>query len=230
MIAADGLNSQLRQRLSDDEPISSAYVAYRGALPMSDLPDLSDLALDDVVVYVGPGCHLVQYPCVKARCSIRSRSSPKALAGEDDWGTPDELDAAFAGTCNPVRAALPHLWRDGCWRMYDREPIVGRIALTGDATHPMLQYLAQGACQALEDAAQMAESVAQQTGDQATDWERALSSYAKVRTTRTARVQRTARQWGDLRHCEGLFRATRNALPTERDPHDYRYTDWLYGA
>lgn len=232
VLAADGLGSRLRARLSDDEPVSSAYVAYRGALPLADLPDTAGLALDDVVVYIGPGCHLVQYPLRRGEMfnQVAVFRSPKALAGEDDWGTPDELDAAFAGTCEPVRAALPNLWRDRCWRMYDREPITtwvdGRLALTGDAAHPMFQYLAQGACQALEDAACLAESI----GKNPDDWDAALAGYAETRTVRTARVQRTARQWGDLWHCDGLFRATRNALLSDRDPTDYRYVDWLYGA
>lgn len=236
VIAADGLGSRLRRRLCDDEPVSSAYVAYRGAVPLSDLPNVSDLALDDVVVYVGPGCHLVQYPLRRGEMfnQVAVFRSPKALAGEDDWGTPDELDAAFAHTCDPVRAALPHLWRDRFWRMYDREPINswvdGRLALIGDAAHPMLQYLAQGACQALEDAARLAEYVAKHMGTCGSDWDRALACYADDRTVRTARVQQTARQWGDLWHCDGLFRATRNALLTDRDPHDYRYIDWLYGT
>jgi 3-hydroxybenzoate 6-monooxygenase len=66
-------------------------------------------------------------------------------------------------------------------------------------------------------------------GESGPDWDQALACYADDRTVRTARVQQTARQWGDLWHCDGLFRATRNALLTERDPHDYRYIDWLYG-
>ena len=236
VIAADGLGSRLRRRLSADEPVSSAYVAYRGALPLTDLPDLSCLALDDVVVYIGPGCHLVQYPLRRGEMfnQVAVFRSDRALAGEDDWGTPDELDAAFADTCDSVRAALPHLWRDRWWRMYDREPIDnwidGRLALTGDAAHPMLQYLAQGACQALEDAARLAECVDKHTGETGPDWDRALADYADARTVRTARIQQTARRWGDLWHCDGLFRATRNALLTDRDPHDYRYIDWLYGT
>jgi 3-hydroxybenzoate 6-monooxygenase len=236
VIAADGLGSRLRRRLSDDEPVSSAYVAYRGALPLREIPDISSLALEDVVVYVGPGCHLVQYPLRRGEIfnQVAVFRSGRALAGEDDWGTPDELDAAFANTCDPVRAALPHLWRDRWWRMYDREPIDswidGRLVLTGDAAHPMLQYLAQGACQAIEDAARLAEYVNKHVGDNGSDWDAALADYADARIVRTARVQRTARQWGDLWHCDGLFRATRNALLSDRDPHDYRFVDWLYGS
>jgi 3-hydroxybenzoate 6-monooxygenase len=236
VLAADGLGSRLRARISDDEPVSSAYVAYRGALPLADLPDTSGLALDDVVVYIGPGCHFVQYPLRRGEMlnQVAVFWSPKALAGEEDWGTPDELDAAFAATCDRIQAALPNLWRDRWWRMYDREPITnwvdGRLALTGDAAHPMLQYLAQGACQALEDAAQLAEQATKARFADGTDWDRALAAYAETRTVRTARVQRTARQWGDLWHCDGLFRATRNALLRDRDPADYRYIDWLYAG
>jgi 3-hydroxybenzoate 6-monooxygenase len=236
VLAADGLGSRLRTRLSDDEPVSSAYVAYRGALPLADLPDTSGLALDDVVVYIGPGCHFVQYPLRRGEMfnQVAVFRSPKALAGEEDWGTPDELDAAFAATCDRIQAALPNLWRNRWWRMYDREPITqwvdGRMALIGDAAHPMLQYLAQGACQALEDAAQLAEQATKARTAEGADWDRALAAYAEIRTVRTARVQRTARQWGDLWHCDGLFRATRNALLRDRDPGDYRYIDWLYAG
>ncbi|QJY47402.1 FAD-dependent monooxygenase [Pseudonocardia broussonetiae] len=232
VVAADGLHSRLRRRFSDDEPVSSGYAAYRGVLPLADLPDTRDLALDDVVVHVGPGCHLVQYPLRRGEVfnQVAVFHSPGAQAGEAEWGTPDELDAAFAGTCATVRAALPHLWRDRWWRMHDREPIdtwvQDRLVLTGDAAHPMLQYLAQGACQAIEDADTLAGHLAGTPGD----WDAALVAYAKARTARTALVQRTARRWGELWHCDGLFRATRNALLTDRSPTDYRHVDWLYGA
>jgi 2-polyprenyl-6-methoxyphenol hydroxylase-like FAD-dependent oxidoreductase len=229
VLAADGLHSQLRRLLSADEPVNSAYVAYRGALPIEAF-DTSDLALDDVVVYIGPGCHFVQYPLRRGEIfnQVAVFRSPQALAGEDEWGTPDELDAAFAGMCAPVRAGLANLWRDRWWRMYDREPIDTwvdrRLALTGDAAHPMLQYLAQGACQALEDADCLATEVGKHD-----DWDTALRHYEKQRTARTAIVQRTARSWGELWHGDGLFRSVRNALLTDRDPRDYRYVDWLYG-
>jgi 3-hydroxybenzoate 6-monooxygenase len=236
LIAADGLNSRLRGLLSDDEPVSSAYVAYRGAVPLDDIADTSELALDDVTFYVGPHCHLVQYPLRGGEMfnQVAVFRSSRALAGEEDWGTPDELDAAFAGTCDTVRNALPNLWRDRWWRMYDREPITTwvdrRLVLTGDAAHPMLQYLAQGACQALEDADCLATLVTKHDGGpEGADWDAALRDYTETRTARTARVQRTARAWGELWHCDGLFRTVRNALLHDRDPGDYRYVDWLYG-
>jgi salicylate hydroxylase len=237
VLAADGLNSGLRAKLNDDEPISSAYVAYRGTVPIADLHDTADLALNDVVFHVGPHCHLVQYPLRRGEIfnQVAVFRSPRALAGEPDWGTPDELDAAFAATCDTVRAALPNLWRDRWWRMYDREPtgvwVDRRLALTGDAAHPMLQYLAQGACQALEDADCLAVMATKHNGGPGgPDWDAALRDYAGIRTIRTARVQRTARDWGELWHCDGLFRSVRNALLTDRDPGDYRYIDWLYGT
>jgi salicylate hydroxylase len=234
VLAADGLGSRLRARLSDDEPVSSGYVAYRGTVGVDELTDTSDLALDDVVLYIGPNRHVVQYPLRRGEMlnQVAVFRSPKALAGEADWGAPDELDDAFAGSCAAVLAALPRLWRDRCWRMYDREPtdswVDRRLALTGDAAHPMLQYLAQGACQALEDADCLAALADKHTCSAGVDWDAALRGYAEVRTVRTAQVQRTARTWGELWHCDGLFRSVRNALLRDRDPADYRYIDWLY--
>jgi 3-hydroxybenzoate 6-monooxygenase len=231
VLAADGIGSQLRALLSDDEPISSQYVAFRGALPIEEL-DTSGLSMDDVVIHIGPGCHFVQYPLRRGEVfnQVAVFRSPRAVAGEADWGTAEELDAVFADKCAAIRTAMPHLWRDRRWRMFDREPIGTwvdrRLALVGDAAHPMLQYLAQGACQALEDA----DCLATQHVKHAGDWDAALRDYAEVRTTRTARVQRSARTWGEFWHCDGLFRLTRNALLRDRDPLDYRYVDWLYGA
>ncbi|MFD0533136.1 FAD-dependent monooxygenase [Actinomadura luteofluorescens] len=141
VIAADGLHSVARGLLSDDRPVSSAYVAYRGTTPTASGRG-AEVDLSEVVVYVGPRCHFVHYGLRGGGLlnQVAVFESPKARAGEEDWGTPDELDAAFERTCDFVREGLPHMWRDRWWRMYDREPLMtwvdGNIALLGDAAHP----------------------------------------------------------------------------------------------
>ena len=238
VIAADGIRSIGRALLVDDEPVSSSYVAYRGAVPIEQVEALG-VSTSDVVVYVGPGCHFVQYPLRGGEMfnQVAVFESPKALRGEADWGTPDELDAAFEGTCADVRAGLPLMWRDRWWRMYDREPIpswiAGRVALSGDSAHAPLQYLAQGAVMAIEDAWVLAEHVGAQlvAGVRVADldWDAALAAYDAVRPEHTRRVLETARLWGELWHHRGEKRLWRNAVLRSRDVHDYSFVDWLYG-
>lgn len=234
VIAADGLHSIARRLLVDDEPVSSAYVAYRATIPIDDVEREVDPA--EVVVHIGPGCHFVHYGLRGGDLLNRVAvfRSPKALAGEEDWGTPDELDAAFTGTSAQVREGIPTMWRDRWWRMYDRDPIMtwvhGRIALLGDAAHPPLQYMAQGAIMAIEDGWVLAEHVVRQrAADGAVDWSAALTAYEAVRPSHCRRVVLTARAWGDLWHLGGRQRQQRNVLLRARDIYDYTYTDWIYG-
>ncbi|MGP4025998.1 FAD-dependent oxidoreductase [Actinomadura sp. 3N407] len=231
-VGADGLRSRLRAKLSDDEPICSGYVAYRGAFPVADLgPKIGEDALRQVVFYIGPGCHMVRYPLRRGEIfnTVAVFKSPAYERGEEDWGGPCELDAVFSGACDEVREGLGSLWRDRRWAMFDRLPIPnwvdGRLVLTGDAAHPMLQYLAQGACQAIEDAACLAAELHDAPPP---DWAEAVKRYEAERTERTARVQTTARLWGDIWHVDGVARTLRNELFRTRDLHDYKYIDWLY--
>ncbi|GAA4587684.1 salicylate hydroxylase [Actinoplanes octamycinicus] len=254
VIAADGLHSVARRVFSDDEPVSSAYVAYRGAVPIDKVAEL-DVHLKDVVVYVGPRCHLVQYPLRGGEMfnQVAVFESPKAKLGLADWGTPDELDAAFAGSCPQVRAGLHLMWRDRWWRMFDREPldtwVTGRLALTGDAAHPPLQYLAQGAVMAIEDAWVLGTHAApsprpapDELGPRpaspklephavqpAPDWDAVLAAYNAVRPEHCRRVLTTARSWGEFWHHDGPERAWRNEVLRNRNLYDYSYVDWLFG-
>ncbi|HET6626190.1 MAG TPA: FAD-dependent oxidoreductase [Nocardioidaceae bacterium] len=237
VLGADGLRSTLRTRFSDDEPVCSGFVAYRGAFPVSEVPiDLDESAMEEVVVYFGPGCHLVQYPLRRGEIfnTVAVFESPAWGRGEPDWGGPEELDEVFAGACEGVRRGLASLWRDRRWPMFDRLPIdswvQGRLALTGDAAHPMLQYLAQGACQAIEDAHVLATEAAKHTSDGSPDWPDALRAYQDARIGRTSRVQSTARVWGEIWHLDGLPRLLRNELFADRDPADFKHVDWLYGG
>ncbi|WP_459545746.1 FAD-dependent monooxygenase [Nocardia sp. X0981] len=234
VIAADGLHSVARKLLVDDQPVSSAYVAYRGTVPITEVDRPMDLS--EVAVYVGPRCHFVHYGLRGGALlnQVAVFQSPKALAGQDDWGTPDELDTAFAGTCEFVQQGLPHMWRDKWWRMFDRDPIDtwvdGRIALLGDAAHPPLQYMAQGAIMAIEDGWVLAEHAKRRRDTNGViDWAAALSAYEAVRPEHCRRVLTTARAWGELWHLDGREREQRNALLRARAIDDYSFTDWIYG-
>ncbi|MFB7917103.1 FAD-dependent oxidoreductase [Streptomyces sp. NPDC056061] len=235
VVAADGLNSLARKLLVDDEPVSSAYVAYRGTVP-AELPRAQSVDLGEVVVHVGPACHFVHYGLRGGELvnQVAVFESPKAPAGQEGWGTPDELDAAFAGTCDFVRDGLPFLWRDKWWRMFDRERIKnwvhGRIALLGDSAHPPLQYIAQGAIMAIEDGWVLGEHVARnRAADGTVDWAAAFAAYESVRPEHCRRVVNTSRTWGELWHLGGVAREQRNALLRARDTYDYSFVDWLYG-
>ena len=228
LIGADGVHSTVRLLVSDDELIGSGYVAYRGAVPLAEVDDVADL--HDAVAWIGPGLHLVQYALRRGELynQVAVFRSDRYAAGHDDWGSPDELDERFAATCDRVRAALPALWRDRRWPLYDRAPIdnwsTGRITLIGDAAHPMLQYLAQGACQAIEDAASLADAISAHPTDIAT----AFRAYQSERIPRTARVQRNARTWGDIWHIDGVGMLVRDTLLRQRAIDDHRHIEWLY--
>jgi 3-hydroxybenzoate 6-monooxygenase len=238
VIAADGLHSAARQLLVGDRPVNSAYVAYRAAIPIEKARQ-NGVAESDIVVYVGPRCHFVQYPLRGGEMfnQVAVFESPRARAGQEDGGTPGELDAAFEGTCGNVRQGIPLMWRDRWWGMLDRDPIptwvYGHIALLGDAAHPPLQYLAQGAIMAIEDgwvlAAHAARLKTAGADGPGIRWDAVLAAYEAVRTEHCRRVVITARKWGELWHLDGAKRLRRNAILRARDTYDYGFTDWLYG-
>jgi 3-hydroxybenzoate 6-monooxygenase len=234
VVAADGLHSVARRQLVGDEPVNSAYVAYRGAVPMNKVRE-NNISPADVVVYIGPRCHFVQYPLRGGEMfnQVAVFESPKARAGAEEWGTPEELDAAFAHTTENVRKGLPLMWRDRWWRMFDRDPIMtwvyGRVALLGDAAHPPLQYIAQGAIMAIEDGYVLAERLAaSRRGHAPADIDAALAAYQAVRAEHCRRVVLASRAWGSLWHLDGEKRERRNEILRARDPRDYSFVDWLY--
>ncbi|MEV0286167.1 MULTISPECIES: FAD-dependent monooxygenase [unclassified Kribbella] len=217
VLGLDGVDSALRKAIVGDEKIGSGFVAYRGTMPADEAPKSVDQ--HSVVAWLGPDCHLVQYP-------LRRGELINQVAV---FKTPASLDEAFAGCCDAVRAGLASLWRDRFWPMTDRLPTAtwsrGRLGLFGDAAHPMLQYLAQGACQALEDARVLTDQAMKYD-----DWPAVLEATQKIRAPRTARIQRTARTWGEIWHVDGTARLLRNELLRTRDRSDHSHTDWLYGV
>jgi 2-polyprenyl-6-methoxyphenol hydroxylase-like FAD-dependent oxidoreductase len=229
LIGADGLHSLVRRAISDDALAYDGLVAYRGTIPIERMS--VHAGLDNVVMWVGPQLHFVQYPIRRAELynQVAVFRSKRYTPGSDDWGTAAELDAHYAQTCEFVRGCITLMWRDKRWPMVDRKPIAQwtrhRVALMGDAAHPMYQYIAQGACQAIEDALALANCIAAAPGDVA----RALEAYQAARAPRAARVQVTARAMGAFFHLDGMAAQVRNQMMAARADDDYALLDWLYG-
>lgn len=232
LIGADGLHSVLRPYVVDDAVIFRNYAAYRGTIPIEQLDHA--VAGDEVLLWIGPGIHLIQYPVRRGELynQVAVFRSDRYVAGHaepDGWGGPDELDTAFAPACTTVRDGVARINRDRYWVMSDRDPcatwITGRLVLTGDAAHPMLQYLGQGACQALEDAVELGHHLQVHGTDVAT----AYRGFERARLPRAARCQTSARPWGELWHTtDPITVAVRDRLFAARAFDDYTEFDWLY--
>ena len=164
LIGADGLWSTIRQMVVGDGPPKPAgHITYRAVLPTSEMPE--QFRWRDMVLWAGEKVHLVHYPLRTGELFnlVAVFHSNRYEEGWDSYGDPAELHERFAKTCEPVRTLLNKIesWR--MWVLCDRPPIKdwsrGRITLVGDAAHPMLQYLAQGAGMSIEDAVCLADKV-----------------------------------------------------------------------
>ncbi len=230
LVACDGVRSAVRAQYVGDPVRVSGHVVYRAVVEAADFP--ADLRWNAPVVWSGPDCHLVHYPLrggeqYNVVVTFHSRE-------HEEWGVRegslDEVRSYFDGILPQPRQLidLPKHWKR--WATADREPIgrwtYGRATLLGDAAHPMLQYIAQGACMALEDAVTLGEAV-RAHGD---DLETAFSHYERARIARTARVVLSAREMGRLYHAKGVERLVRNDLWAGRAPERfYDALEWLYG-
>ena len=228
LVGADGLHSAVRQYvLGDGEPRCAGDAAYRGTVDSDRVTDRS--RLDAVTWWIGPNIHLIQYPVRQKELlnQVAVFTSARFAAGEPEWGTPGELDDRFSRTAAPVRDGLALVGRDRAWHLFDRDPARtwtrGRVTLLGDAAHPMLQYLAQGACQAIEDAVVFAGCRARYPLD------KALRTYEEERLPRTTEVVIWARRMGEIVHAQGTMALLRDGLLKPRRPDDFTLFDWLYG-
>lgn len=226
LIGADGLHSVVREEVVGDELVHTPHVAYRGAIPFKDVTPHA--GQDNMVMWVGPDLHFVQYKLRGGELYNQVGVFRSYRYGEaEDYGSPEELDEHFGRCCEMVRHGASLLKRGVRWPMADREPVENwtrrRITLVGDAAHAMLQYVAQGGCQAMEDAESIARHVARHP-----DYGEAFLAYQRERIPRTARVQRLARRFGDVCHLGGVGRELRNYVFSQRTAQDYRPFDWLY--
>jgi len=229
VIGCDGVKSVLREALVGDAARVSGHVVYRAVVPVADMP--ADLRMNAPVVWAGPNCHLVHYPLRGGELynlvvTFHSRDAETWGVRE---GSKEEVLSYFGGIDARPRQLLdrPTSWRR--WSTADREPVAnwssGAATLLGDAAHPMMQYLAQGACMALEDAVTLGEAV------KACDFDlpAAFRLYQQARITRTARVVLSVREMGRLYHAAGVERLVRNALWKGRSPEGfYDAVAWLY--
>jgi len=238
LVAADGLHSVLRRHVTSDTVQCSGYAAYRGTIPIEAAGWAAGST--DVILWIGPDIHLMQYPVRRSALynQVAVFRSPRYAAGlrePDQWGRPDELDQAFAPACERVRAAVAKIDRTRYWPMFDRAPIESwahqSLLLIGDAAHPMLQYLGQGACQALEDAVELGEQFRANRVHDNKSREAAYLGFQERRVPRASRCQTVARPWGDLWHTsDPLLIEVRNLLFAKRTQDDYAELDWLYAA
>ena len=233
LIGADGLWSNIRKRLfGDGAPRVSGHTTYRSVIPVEDMPE--DLRWNEATLWAGPKCHIVHYPLSGWKLFnlvvTYHNDAPEPVAGQPV--SHDEVRRGFDHVA-PVARQVIERGRDWkLWVLCDRDPVMdwvdGRVALLGDAAHPMLQYFAQGACMAMEDAVALAHEMAAAGGDAAA----ALPAYAARRRLRTARVQLQSREIGQhIYHPAGAHAALRNAVMRAKSPADwYDAVDWLYGS
>src|SRR3954470_22437512 len=199
LVGADGLRSRVREIvIGDGAPRPAGHVTYRGVVPVDQVRDQSHF--DDMVIWIGPSLHLVQYrlrggTVMNNVATVVSRKF--ALGERDHYGGPDELMDVFSRTTPHVQEMLSYVGKDKNWVLHDREPnpgwVKGNVCLLGDAAHPTLQYLAQGACMAIEDAVVISAKLAAALKGGAGSVEPALRSYKEERYLRTARVMVTSR-------------------------------------
>lgn len=230
LIGADGVKSAVRRQYVGDEARVSGHVVYRAVVDRADFPP--DLQWNAASIWVGPNCHLVHYPLrggeqYNVVVTFHSREQEEWSVRE---GSREEVQSYFEGICARARQLidLPRDWKR--WATADREPIAqwvfGRAALLGDAAHPTLQYLAQGACMAMEDAVTLGEALRVHDGQ----WDKAFALYQRSRVARTARVVLSAREMGRIFHAKGVERLVRNDLWKGRSPERfYDAMEWLYG-
>jgi salicylate hydroxylase len=213
LIGADGMWSRIREVVvGDGKPRVSGHIAYRAVLKREDVP--AHLWSDDVLLWGGEKTHLVHYPLRRGELFnlVAVFHSNKYDEGWNTFGDTAELNERFADACPQVKELLGKIETWKMWVLCDREPVKNwtdrRVTLLGDAAHPMLQYLAQGAGQAIEDAVVLREALRFTRGDV----EKAFQKYQQKRYLRTGRVQLTARFYGDIYHAAGVQRELRNQM------------------
>lgn len=232
LIGADGLWSNIRGQVAGDgAPRVSGHTTYRSVIPLEQMPE--DLRWNAATLWAGPKCHIVHYPLsgwkVFNLVVTYHNHAPEPVAGKP---VPvEEVRKGFTHVCERAQNIIRHGKDWHMWVLCDRDPIDrwidGRVALLGDAAHPMMQYMAQGACMAMEDAVCLADSLSRYDS-----LETGLATYKTRRVLRTARVQLMSRAMGDhVYHPAGPHAALRDVLMKAKSQDQWLDTlEWLYGG
>ncbi|MDR6775181.1 3-hydroxybenzoate 6-monooxygenase [Azospirillum sp. BE72] len=233
LIGADGLRSKVRaQVVGDAQPRVSGHTTFRSVIPTEQMPE--DLRWNAATLWAGPKCHIVHYP-LKGGKVFNLVVTCHNDAAEAVAGVPVTREVVYEGFSHIADRPKQIIERGENWKLWvlcDRDPtpnwVDGRVVLLGDAAHPMLQYLAQGACMALEDAVNLSHHMAETGGD----LEAAFPAYNRDRFARTGRVQLNSRLMGEyVYHPANGQAALRNAIlgNSTREQH-YDRVAWLYGV
>jgi len=233
LIGADGLWSAIRRQLvGDGAPRVTGHTTYRSVIPTHDMPD--DLRWNAATLWAGPKCHIVHYPLSGWKTFnlvvTYHNDAPEPVAGKPV--SKEHVTSGFAHVHPRARQIIDrgHDWK--MWVLCDRDPILkwaeDHVVLLGDAAHPTLQYMAQGACMAMEDAVCLAHEVEGASGD----FSRAFEAYRMKRVNRTARIQIQSRLVGDhIYHPADGHAALRNTIMRSMSAGDfYDSLQWLYGG
>lgn len=229
LIGADGVKSVVRKHLLDDTARVSGHVVYRAVVDKEEMPE--DLRINGPMLWAGPNCHLVHYP-------LRGGSQYNLVVTfhsreQEEWGvregSKEEVLSYFTDIDDSPRRllSLPKTWKR--WATADRQPTEkwgeGCATLLGDAAHPLMQYMAQGACMALEDSVVLGKCLEKAGGD----LQQAFRNYEKIRIPRTARVVLSTREMGRIYHAHGVERLIRNQMWKGRSQERfYDAVEWLY--
>jgi salicylate hydroxylase len=233
LIGADGLWSKVRRQVvGDGPPRVSGHTTYRSVIPIDRMPE--DLRWNAATLWAGPRCHVVHYPLSGWKffnlVVTYHNEAPEPVAGKPV--SEEEVMAGFRHTHPRVQDIIRHGSDWKLWVLCDRDPVEnwvdGRVALLGDAAHPMLQYFAQGACMAMEDAVCISHMASRHAGDLS----RAFEAYRRQRMLRATRVQLQSRAIGEhVYHPAGAHAALRNAIMRAKTPEQWYDTlAWLYGG
>ncbi|WP_216354274.1 FAD-dependent monooxygenase [Gordonia sp. i37] len=228
VIGADGINSTLQRYVVEPStPVNSGSIAYRGLIPAQRLPEWKQAASQ---LWMGDRKHFLVYPVRRGELINYVAFVPSTRELAESWsapGDPDELRRSFEGWDPVVTGLLERVETTHWWGLYDREPLTewtsGRLALLGDAAHPMLPHLGQGANQSIEDAAALGVFL-DGCGPAHADIVDALAGYAQVRRPRTGEVQAGARANGRRYDSEYPDLTTRDSEIVD----SVTFRRWLY--